>query len=161
MKAIVVHEFGGPEVMRVEDVPAPSPGPAQVLIRVKAIGVNPVDTYIRTGTYARKPQLPYIPHTDIAGLVEAVGASVKRFKPGERVYAFGGAAGGAELAAADEWQVHPLPDPVTFQQGAALGVPYGTAWRALFFRGHARPGETVLVHGASGGVGTAAGESGR
>src|SRR5215203_4650571 len=156
MKAIVVHAFGGPEVMKVEDVQAPSPADSQVLIRVQAIGVNPVDAYIRTGTYARKPQLPYTPHTDIAGTIEAVGSSVKRFTTGERVYAFGGSGGGAEFAVAEEWQVQPLPGNVTFQQGAALGVPYGTAWRALFIRAHARPGETVLVHGASGGVGIAA-----
>jgi NADPH:quinone reductase len=156
MKAIVVHEFGGPEVMKIEDVVDPSPGPSQVLLRVSAIGVNPVDHYIRTGTYARKPQLPYTPHTDIAGLVEAVGPAVKRFKKGDRIYAFAVVGGGAELAVAEEWQAQPLPENVTFQQGAALGVPYSTAWRALFIRAHARAGETVLVHGASGGVGTAA-----
>jgi NADPH:quinone reductase len=156
MKAIRVHEFGGPEVLKIETVPDPSPGPSQVLIRVHAIGVNPVDNYIRTGTYARKPQLPYIPHTDIGGVIEAVGASVTRFKKGDRVYAFAVTGGGAELAAAEEWQAQPLPANVTVQQGAALGVPYGTAWRALFIRAHARAGETVLVHGASGGVGTAA-----
>jgi NADPH:quinone reductase len=155
MKAIVVHEFGGPEVLKLEDVPAPAPGPSQVLVRVKAIGVNPVDTYIRTGTYARKPQLPYIPHTDLGGVVEAVGASITRFKKGDRVYTFAVNGGAAELAVCEEWQVQPLPENVSFQQGAALGVPYGTAWRALFIRAHARAGETVLVHGASGGVGTA------
>jgi NADPH2:quinone reductase len=156
MKAIRVHAFGGPEVMVLEDVPDPSPGPSQVLVRVKAIGVNPVDNYIRSGTYARKPQLPYTPHTDIGGIVEAVGAAVTRFTPGDRVYAFAVVSGGAELAACDESQVQPLPDRATFQQGAAIGVPYGTAWRALFIRAHAKAGETVLVHGASGGVGTAA-----
>ena len=156
MKAIRVHEFGGPEVMKIEDVPDPSPGPAQVLVRVRAIGVNPVDNYIRSGTYARKPQLPYTPHTDIGGIVEAVGADVTRLKKGDRVYAFAVTGGGAELAVCEDGQVMPLPEKVSFQQGAALGVPYGTAWRALFIRAHARAGETVLVHGASGGVGTAA-----
>src|SRR3954471_8860853 len=156
MKAIRVHEFGGPEVMTIEEVPDPAPGPSQVLLRVKAIGVNPVDNYIRSGTYGRKPQLPYTPHTDIGGIVDAVGASVTRVKKGERVYAFSVAAGGAELALCEESQVMPLPDHVSFQQGAAIGVPYGTAWRALFIRAHARAGETVLVHGGSGGVGTAA-----
>jgi NADPH2:quinone reductase len=156
MRAIVVREFGGPEVLKLEDVPAPSPGPGQILIRVKAIGVNPVDTYIRSGAYARKPNLPYTPHADIAGLVEGTGAGVPSFASGARVYAFLAQAGGAELALCDEWQVKRLPDRVTFQQGAAIGVPYGTAWRALFLKADARPGETVLVHGASGGVGSAA-----
>ena len=156
MRAIVVRAFGGPEVMKVEEVPQPSPGPGQVLIRVGAIGVNPVDTYIRSGTYARKPDLPYTPHADIAGVVEAVGSGVSRVKSGDRVYAYMTGAGGAELALADEWQVQRLPERVTFQQGAAMGVPYGTAWRALLLKAKARPGETVLIHGASGGVGSAA-----
>jgi NADPH2:quinone reductase len=156
MKAIRVHEFGGPDVMTIEEDPDPAPGPAQVLVRVKAIGVNPVDNYIRTGTYARRPQLPYTPHTDIGGVVETVGSAVTRFKKGDRIYAFAVAAGGAELAVCEEWQVMPLADQATFQQGAAIGVPYATAWRALFIRAHAKAGETVLVHGASGGVGTAA-----
>jgi NADPH2:quinone reductase len=156
MKAIVVREFGPPEVMTLEDVPDPSPGPGQVLIRVKAVGVNPVDTYIRSGTYARKPNLPYTPGTDLGGIVEAVGTGVSRFKKGDRVYAYAVAGACAELAVCDDAFAVPLPDHVSFQQGAAIGVPYGTAWRALFIRGHARAGETVLVHGASGGVGTGA-----
>jgi NADPH2:quinone reductase len=156
MKAIVVRQFGGPEVMKLEDVPQPSAGSGQIGIRVRAIGVNPVDTYIRSGTYARKPDLPYTPHADIAGVVESVGAGVARVKPGDRVYAYMTNAGGAEFALADEWQVQRLPDRISFQQGAAIGVPYATAWRALFFKAKARPGETVLVHGASGGVGIAA-----
>lgn len=156
MKAIVVREFGGPDVMKLEDVPAPSAGPARILIRVKAVGVNPVDAYIRSGAYARKPNLPYTPHADIAGVVESVGANVVSVRPGDRVYAFLADAGGAELAACEEWQVKRLPDRVSFQQGAAVGVPYATAWRALLLRAQARPGETVLVHGASGGVGSAA-----
>ena len=156
MRAIVVREFGGPEVMKLEDVPPPSTGPGQILIRVRAIGVNPVDTYIRSGMYARKPNLPYTPHADIAGVVESVGSGVTKVKAGDRVYAYMLDGGGAELARADEWQVQRLPDRASFQQGAAIGVPYGTAWRALFLKARSRPGETVLVHGASGGVGTAA-----
>jgi NADPH2:quinone reductase len=156
MQAIVVHQFGGPEVLVISSVPDPAPGPGQVLIRVHACGVNPVDTYIRSGTYARKPALPYIPGTDIGGVVEAVGEGVARAKTGDRVYAFGVNGGCAELAVADEWQVQPLPGRATFQQGAAIGVPYATAWRALFIRAGAKAGETVLVHGASGGVGVAA-----
>jgi NADPH2:quinone reductase len=156
MKAIVVREFGPPEVMKIEEVDNPAAGSGQVLIRIRAVGVNPVDTYIRSGMYARKPELPYTPHADIAGVVEAVGAGVSRVRRGDRVYGFLANAGGAELAVLDEWQVHPLPERVTFQQGAAIGVPYSTAWRALRMRARAKPGETVLVHGASGGVGVAA-----
>src|SRR5688572_9922712 len=153
MRAIVVREFGGPEVMKVEDVPSPSPGAGQILIRVRAVGVNPVDSYIRSGTYARKPNLPYTPHADIAGGVEAVGPGASTVRRGDRVYAFMTTAGGAELAVCEEWQVKRLPDRLSFQQGAAVGVPYTTAWRALFMRARGRAGETVLVHGASGGVG--------
>ena len=156
MRAIVVREFGGPEVMKLEDVPVPAPGPGQLLVRVKAVGVNPVDGYIRSGTYARKPTLPYTPGTDVAGTVEQVGAGVSRFAAGARVYAHNAVGGYAELALCEEWQAHPLPERIAFAQGAALGVPYATAWRALFIRGRARAGETVLVHGASGGVGIAA-----
>jgi NADPH:quinone reductase len=156
MQAIVIHAFGGPDVLTLESVPDPSPGHGQVLIRVRACGVNPVDTYIRSGTYARKPALPYVPGTDIGGVVEAVGEGVSRVKTGDRVYAFAVNGGCAELAVADEWQVQPLPERATFQQGAAIGVPYATAWRALFIRAGAKAGETVLVHGASGGVGVAA-----
>jgi NADPH2:quinone reductase len=159
MKAIVVREFGPPEVMRVEEVPDPSPGSGQVLVRVKAVGVNPVDAYVRSGAYARKPTLPYTPGTDVAGLVESAGAGVVRLKPGDRVYAHGTApshGGYAQFTLCNEAQVHPLPARVSFAQGAAIGVPYATAWRALFDRARARPGETVLIHGASGGVGIAA-----
>jgi NADPH2:quinone reductase len=156
MKAIVVRAFGGPEVMQIEEVPRPAPTAGQVLVRIHAVGVNPVDTYIRSGMYARKPELPYTPHADIGGIVESVGAGVTRVRPGDRVYAYMTNGGGAEFVVCDEWQVQPLPDRASFQQGAAMGVPYGTAWRALLLKAKARPGETVLVHGASGGVGTAA-----
>jgi len=156
MKALIVREFGGPEVMQIADVASPSVGPGQILIRVRAIGVNPVDTYIRSGMYARKPTLPYTPHADIAGIVESTGSGVTRVKAGDRVYAYMIDGGGAELARAEEWQVQQLPDRASFQQGAAIGVPYGTAWRALLLKARSRPGETVLIHGASGGVGTAA-----
>jgi len=157
MKAIVIREFGPPEVMTLEEVPDPTPGPAQVRVRVKAIGVNPVETYIRAGTYVRKPALPVTFGTDAAGVVDAVGASVTTVKPGDRVYTHGTVTGAyAEAAVCEEWQVHPLAGRLSFAQGAAIGVPYGTAWRALFLKAQARPGETVLIHGASGGVGVAA-----
>lgn len=157
MKAIRVHEFGPPEVMKLEDVPDLGPGPEQVLVIIKAAGVNPVDAYIRTGAYARQPTLPYTPGTDAAGLVEAVGAGVKRVAVGERVYISGTSTGAyAEKALCGECQVHRLPDGVTFAQGAAFNIPYATAYRALFQMARAVPGETVLVHGATGGVGIAA-----
>jgi NADPH2:quinone reductase len=141
--------------MKVEDLPDPAPGAGQVLIRVGAAGVNPVDTYIRSGAYARKPALPHTPGMDIGGKVEAVGSGVTRVKPGDRVYAFLVTGGYAQLTLAEEWQVRILPSGTSVEQGAAIGVPYATAWLALFRRAAARPGETVLVHGASGGVGLA------
>jgi NADPH2:quinone reductase len=157
VKAIRVHEFGGPEVMKLEEEPDPQPGPGQVVVRVHAAGVNPVEAYIRTGTYAFKPNLPYTPGNDAAGVVVAVGPGVKAFKPGDRVYVTAAVNGTyAELALCDQAKVHRLPDNVSFEQGAAIGIPYGTAYRGLFQRAEAKPAETVLVHGASGGVGTAA-----
>ena len=157
MKAIRVHEFGGPEVLKLQEVPDLQPGPGQVVVRVHAAGVNPVESYMRTGTYAIKPALPYTPGADAAGVIEAVGAGVSSVKPGDRVYTSGSLSGTyAEQTLCTEAQVHTLPAKVSFEQGAAMGVAYGTAYRALFQRGGAQPGEEVLIHGASGGVGTAA-----
>src|SRR3954471_2221463 len=157
MKAIRVHEFGGPEVMKLEDVPDPTPGPGQALVRVHAIGVNPYEAYIHAGTYAIKPALPYTPGKDAAGVVAAVGDGVTNVKPGDRVYMIETATGAyAQLAVCEAKHLFPLPESVSFARGASLAVPYGTAYRALFERGGAMPGETLLVHGASGGVGTAA-----
>jgi NADPH2:quinone reductase len=157
MKAIRVHEFGGPEVLRLEDVEEPRPGAGQVLVRVRAVGVNPVDTYIRSGAYAVKPPLPFTPGLDAAGTVEAAGEGVTRVGAGERVYVAGSLGGTyAELCVCDESQVHRLPEGVSFAQGAGVNTPYATAYRALFQKARAAAGEWVLVHGASGGVGTAA-----
>ncbi|MDT7690616.1 MAG: NADPH:quinone reductase [Acidobacteriota bacterium] len=157
MKAIRVKEFGGPEVLRLEDMPEPRAGAGQVLVRVRAVGVNPVDTYIRGGVHVVKPQLPYTPGLDAAGEVEEVGEGVTRFRVGQRVYVAGSLSGTyAELALCNESQAHVLPDRVSFAEGAGVFTPYATAYRALFQRARAVPGETVLVHGASGGVGTAA-----
>jgi NADPH:quinone reductase len=157
MKAIRVGAFGGPEVLKLEDVPDPRPGPAEVLVRVKAAGVNPFDTYMRAGAYgARNPTLPYTPGSDAAGVVEAAGPGVE-LKAGERIYTAGTITGAyAELALCKRAQVHPLPARVTFAQGAGVYVPYATAYRALFQLARAQSGETALVHGASGGVGLAA-----
>jgi NADPH:quinone reductase len=157
MKAIRVHEFGNPEVLRLEEVLTPQPSPGKVLVRMHAIGVNPVETYIRAGTYARLPALPYTPGNDGAGAVEQIGPDVNEFRPGDRVYTAGSVTGTyAEFALCRTDQVHRLPENLSFAQGAAMGTPYATAYRGLFQRANAKPGETVLVHGASGGVGTAA-----
>lgn len=165
MKAIVVREHGGPEVLKLEDVPNPKPGPDQVVVRVRAVGVNPVDVYIRSGAYARKPALPFIPGSDAGGDIDAVGANVKHVAVGDRVFVHGTAAehtvghyGGAyaERAVCRLDHIYRLPASISYAQGAAMGVPYATAYRALFHRAGARPGDLVLIHGATGGVGLAA-----
>ncbi len=157
MKAIVVRQFGGPEVLELQDIPRPQPGPGEVLVRIRAAGVNPADTYMRSGAYAKKPALPYTPGTDGAGVVEAVGGGVTALEPGDRVYTATTLTGTcAQYALATESQLHPLPERVSFSQGGGLYVPYATAVNALDSIARARPGETLLVHGASGGVGIAA-----
>ena len=161
MKAIRVQQFGDPSVMKLEDVPEQSAGAGQVMVDVKAVGVNPVDTYIRSGQYASLPPLPYTPGADAAGVVIGVGNDVHLFMAGDRVYISGTVAGRAfgsyaQRALCTIDQVHHLPSHVTFAEGAGVGVPYVTAWRALFEKGRATPGETVLIHGASGAVGVAA-----
>lgn len=161
MQAILAREFGGPEVLKLEDVPDPTAGPGQVRVRIHAVGVNPYETYMRAGGYAIKPPLPYIPGADAAGVVDQVGPSVAAWKPGDRVYISGTAihkayGAYAQLAVCNSDQVHRLPDRITFAQGAGLFVPYVTAWRALFGRANTRAGDIVLIHGASGGVGIAA-----
>ncbi|HKN86709.1 MAG TPA: NADPH:quinone reductase [Nitrospiraceae bacterium] len=157
MKAIRVHAFGEPEVMRLEEVPDPKPGPGQVVVRIHAVGVNPVEAYIRAGLYNREAPLPYTPGTDAAGVIEAVGEGTSQVQVGNRVYTAGTITGAyAERALCTLPQVHPLPERISFAQGAAVYIPYATAYRALFQRAQARAGETVLVHGASGGVGIAA-----
>jgi NADPH2:quinone reductase len=156
MKAILVHQFGGPEVLKLAEVPTPKPGAGQVLVRIHGAGVNPYDTYMRNGTYAIKPALPYTPGSDAAGIIEAVGAGVTKVKPGDRVYTARTVTGAyAEYAVAEESQVHRLPAQLSFAQGAGIWVPYGTAYHALFHSAEARAAETILVHGASGGVGIA------
>jgi len=157
MEAIRVSQYGGPSVLKLEDVPTPTPGPGQVLVRHHAVGVNPVDTYLRSNTDNRGPKLPYTPGGDAAGVIESVGAGVTTVKAGERVYVGGTVTGAyAEYAVCEQSQVHPLPASASYAQGAAVNVPYATAYHALFNRAHGDAGETVLVHGASGGVGIGA-----
>jgi len=162
MKAILVHEFGGPEVLKLEEIPTPRPAAGQVLVRIHAAGVNPYDTYMRNGLYPVKPPLPYTPGSDAAGIVEAVGEGVTKVKPGDRVYTAKTVTGAyAEYALTLESQVHPLPAKITFAQGAGIWVPYGTAYHALSHSSRARAGENLLIHGASGGVGIAAAQIAR
>jgi NADPH2:quinone reductase len=127
------------------------------VVRIRAAGVNPVETYLREGRHSRAVEFPWTPGSDGAGEVESIGAGVEGLEPGERVYTSGSRSGTyAEKALCAAWQLHPLPERVTFAQGAAVHVPYATAWRALHHRARAAAGETLLVHGATGGVGIAA-----
>lgn len=156
MQAIRVHAFGDPPVLQLEKVPDLRPGPGQVLVRLHAVGVNPVETYIRSGKYARLPLLPYTPGSDGAGTVESLGDGVTGWTTGQRVYVAGSLTGTyAEACLCETGQIHPLPDRCSFAQGAAIGIPYATAHAALFHRGQARSGERVLIQGGSGGVGLA------
>jgi NADPH2:quinone reductase len=157
MKAIRVYETGGPEVMHLEEVGNPTPLCGEVLVRICAVGVNPYDTYERAGAYGIVRPLPYTPGADGAGVVEMVGAGVSKVAVGDRVYTAGTLSGSyAEMTVCNEAQVHRLPHNISFVQGAAINVPYATAYRALFRKAQAAPAETVLIHGATGGVGTAA-----
>ena len=157
MKAISVQQFGDPEVMKVCEVELPSPGPGEARVRVEAAGVNPVDTYIRSGAYGRLPDLPYTPGRDGAGVVLEVGPDYQGPPVGERVYMVESITGTyAREANCKESQLFRLPHEASFSQGAAIGIPYTTAYYALFFKGLARPGQRVLIHGGSGGVGLAA-----
>jgi NADPH:quinone reductase-like Zn-dependent oxidoreductase len=159
MKAIVVHEYGGPEVLKYEDVPRPEPKADQILIRVIAAGVNPVDDASRSEKYAKffGITLPFIPGYDIAGVVEKTGANITKFKAGDPVYAYlslkdGG--GHAEYAVATEVEAAPKPKSISFVEAAAVPVVALTAWQALIDKAKLSAGQTVLIHGGSGGVGS-------
>src|SRR5262245_52124595 len=128
MKAIRVHQFGGPEVLRLEDVPAPTPGPGQVLVKVHATGVNPVETYFRSGSNPNLA-LPWTPGMDAAGVVEDVGKDVPKLQPGDRVYTSDTVSGSyAEFAVCEARTVHSLSANISFEQGAAVGIPFATAY---------------------------------
>jgi len=162
MKAIRVQRFGGPEVLEVDsEVTVPEILDNQVLVRVMYAGVNPVETYIREGQYSKLPDLPYTPGSDASGYVHQVGKNVAGLKVGDRVFVSGSSNSNnsgsyAEFVVSDSTYVFPLHPRLSFAQGASLGVPFFTAYKALILRAKTRPGETVLIHGASGAVGTAA-----
>ncbi len=123
MRAIRVHEFGDPDVLRLEEVPAPAPVEGEVLVRIQAAGVNPYETYVRSGNYRSLPALPYTPGVDGAGVVAQAGPGVD-LEPGARVYVTDSLSGTyAEYALCRAEDVHPLPDTLSYPQGAALGVP--------------------------------------
>ncbi|CAG5128219.1 unnamed protein product [Candidula unifasciata] len=158
VRAVRVTAFGGPEVLKLETIPKPTPKQGEVLIRVYSAGVNPVDTYIRQGNAVLgKVQPPFVTGLDGAGVVEEVGEGVTEFKAGDRVYIVGEYSGTcADYTVAPVRKVASLSDKLSFAQGASIGIPYYTAYKALYTLARARPGETVLIHGASGAVGTAA-----
>jgi NADPH:quinone reductase-like Zn-dependent oxidoreductase len=158
MKAAVLHERGGPEVLKYEDVPRPEPKDDEVLVRVMAVGVNPIDAYIRQGMRLKNgsDSGPMIIGYDIAGVVERVGAGIKAFKAGDAVYAYlpimrGG--GYAEFAIAKEGEMSLKPKNIDFEKAAAVPLAATTAWQALIDTAKLERGQTVLIHGGSGGVG--------
>jgi NADPH2:quinone reductase len=157
MKIIEVKEFGGPEVMELVEKQPLLPGAGEVVVQVEAIGVNPVETYIRAGTYPKLPDLPYTPGGNVSGTIKACGPDVGQWQQDDRVYSAATLSGGyGEMALCGTDQIFRLPQNISFAQGAAIGVPAATAWRALFIRGRAKAGERLLIHGASGSVGQAA-----
>ena len=156
MRALVCREFGPVENMSVEEWDDPAPGDDQVAFDVRAAGLNFADVLVVAGKYQVRPPLPFVPGNEASGIVTAVGRNVSRFKPGDHV--IGALRGGAfaERAVVDEHLAIPLPDKMSFEQGAAYSVAYGTSYHALRQGAQLRPGETVLVLGAAGGVGYAA-----
>jgi NADPH2:quinone reductase len=161
MKAVLCKQHGLPETLVVEDAPSPVPGPKQVLISVKACGVNFPDTLIIQNLYQFKPPLPFSPGGELAGTVKAVGEGVKHLQVGQPVLAFTGWGGFAEEVLADAKQVVPLPPGLDMAVAAAFMMTYGTSYHALKDRAQLQPGETLFVLGAAGGVGLAAIELGK
>jgi NADPH:quinone reductase-like Zn-dependent oxidoreductase len=159
MKAIVVHEYGGPEVLKYEEVPRPEPKENEILVRVIAAAVNPVDAIIRSRKFAEyfRTKLPLVPGYDIAGIVDKTGAKITKFKEGDSVYAFIGLKNGggyAEYAVATEQEASAKPKALTYEQAAAVPLVASTAWQALIDTAKLSAGQTVLIHGGSGGVGS-------
>ena len=160
MRAVVCNAWGPPEALAVEDVPAPAPGPDEVLIRVRACGVNFADALIVQGKYQEKPPLPFTPGLEVAGEVVAMGRDVGGLATGQRVVALCGTGGYAEAVTAPASVTARIPDTMPYETAAGFMVAYGTAHIGLAHRARLRKGETLLVHGAGGGVGLAAVEVG-
>ena len=156
MKQVRFHEFGGPEVLQLDEVDDPKPGTGQALVRVWAAGVNPTDITTRKGGGANAMKLPGTLGRDASGLVEAVGSNVKRVKTGDKVIVRGCASGYSELLIADENDLYSVPDGIGPIDAAAVGVTYTTAWDAVVNKAQVQSGQWILVQGASGGVGVAA-----
>jgi NADPH:quinone reductase-like Zn-dependent oxidoreductase len=159
MKAIVVQKYGGPEVLKYEDAPRPEPKEDQILVRVIAAAVNPVDGMIRSGKFDNyfHTTFPLIPGYDISGVVEKTGPKITKFKAGDPVYAYIGlkeGGGYAEYAVATEKEAAPKPKSLTFGEAAAVPLAAETAWQALIDTAKLSAGQTVLIHGGSGGVGS-------
>jgi len=155
LKAAVVERYGGPDVLKIQDVPIPSPGPVQVLVRVRAIGLNFADIIARWGVYPGTPKPPFVPGLEFSGEVVAVGLEVTRFRGRERVMGYSRLGSHAEYLAVDERLVAPIPESMSFEQAAAFPVAFMTAYHGLIELSHLRGGERLLVHAAAGGVGTA------
>jgi NADPH:quinone reductase-like Zn-dependent oxidoreductase len=156
MRAVVITEHGGPEVLRVQDRPDPPLGPGEVRVAVKAAGINFADTLARTGLYPDSPKVPCVVGYEVAGEVESVGDGVESVKPGDRVIAGTRFNGQAELVTVPERMVYELPQQLSFEEGAAFPVNYATAQAGLVVMGGLKAGERVLIHAAAGGVGISA-----
>jgi len=155
-KVVLVEKFGAPEVLQLKEVKISTPGPKEVLVKVYAVGINPVETYLRAGTYRRLPELPYVPGRDASGVIESVGAEVSHLKVGQRVFCDSMTKGAySQYFCVPAEDVLPLGEILSFAQGAAVGVGYRTAYRALFEKAKIESGHWVLIRGASGGVGQA------
>jgi NADPH:quinone reductase-like Zn-dependent oxidoreductase len=156
MRAVVITKHGGPEVLQVQERPDPSVGRGEVRIAVKAAGLNFADTLARTGLYRDSPKVPCVVGYEVAGEVESVGDGVESVKAGDRVLAGTRFNGQAELVTVRENMVYRLPEPLSFQEGAAFPVNYATAQAGLVVMGGLKGGERVLIHAAAGGVGISA-----
>ncbi len=161
MRAVLCKRFGPPSALVVEDVPSPSAGPGELVVSVHACGVNFPDTLIIEGRYQFKPELPFSPGGEVAGIVKEVGPGVTAFRPGDRVIAATTWGGYAEEVVAEAKRTQPMPEGMDFETAAAFVLTYGTSHHALKDRAAIQPGETLLVLGAAGGVGLAAVELGK